>query len=151
MQPEGVAAVMFSNGGSDAVESALKMARQFHKLRGHKDRSKFIAMRQGYHGVHFGGMSVNGNTHFRRAYEPLLPGCFHIDSPWLYRNAYTQDEAEARAHRRRLSSSARSSSRARTRWPPSSPSRSRAPAASSCRRRTSGRWCARSATATACC
>ena len=94
MQPDGVAAVMFSNGGSDAVEGALKLARQFHKLRGEKDRHKFIAMRQGYHGVHFGGMSVNGNTNFRRAYEPLLPGCFHIDSPWLYRNAYTQDEAE---------------------------------------------------------
>jgi len=94
MQPEGVAAVMFGNGGSDAVEGALKLARQYHKLRGHKDRSKFIAMRQGYHGVHFGGMSVNGNTNFRRPYEPLLPGCFHIDSPWLYRNGYTQDEAE---------------------------------------------------------
>ncbi len=94
MRPDGVAAVMFSNGGSDAVESALKIARQFHKLRGDKDRSKFIAMRQGYHGVHFGGMSVIGNTNFRRAYEPLLPGCFHIDSPWLYRNAYTQDEDE---------------------------------------------------------
>ena len=94
MRPDGVAAVMFSNGGSDAVESALKLARQFHKLRGQKDRHKFIALRQGYHGVHFGGMSVNGNTNFRRAYEPLLPGCFHIDSPWLYRNAYTQDEAE---------------------------------------------------------
>jgi len=39
-------------------------------------------------------MSVNGNTNFRRPYEPLLPGCFHIDSPWLYRNAYTRDEAE---------------------------------------------------------
>lgn len=94
MRPDGVAAVMFSNGGSDAVEGALKIARQFHKLRGDKDRTKFIALRQGYHGVHFGGMSVNGNTNFRRNYEPLLPGCFHIDSPWLYRNAYTQDEAE---------------------------------------------------------
>ncbi len=94
MRPDGVAAVMFGNGGSDAVEGALKIARQFHKLRGDKDRSKFIAMKQGYHGVHFGGMSVNGNSNFRRPYEPLLPGCFHIDSPWLYRNAYTQDEAE---------------------------------------------------------
>ncbi len=94
MQPDGVAAVMFSNGGSDAVEGALKLARQYHKLRGDKDRHKFIALKQGYHGVHFGGMSVNGNTNFRRNYEPLLPGCFHIDSPWLYRNAYTQDEAE---------------------------------------------------------
>jgi adenosylmethionine-8-amino-7-oxononanoate aminotransferase len=82
---------MFSNGGSDAVEGALKLARQFHKLRGQKDRVKYIAMRQGYHGVHFGGMSVNGNSNFRRPYEPLLPGVFHIDSPWLYRNAYTQD------------------------------------------------------------
>ena len=98
MRPDGVAAVMFSNGGSDAVEGALKLARQYHKLRGEKDRTKFIALRQGYHGVHFGGMSVNGNTNFRRAYEPLLPGCFHIDSPWLYRNAYVQGtgpEAEA--------------------------------------------------------
>jgi len=94
MEPDGVAAVLFSNGGSDAVEGALKLARQFHKLRGQKDRSKFIALRQGYHGVHFGGMSVNGNTNFRRAYEPLLPGCFHIDAPWLYRNGYTQDEDE---------------------------------------------------------
>ena len=94
MRPDGVAAVMFGNGGSDAVEAALKLARQYHKLRGEKDRVKFIAMRQGYHGVHFGGMSVNGNSNFRRPYEPLLPGVFHIDSPWLYRNAYTQDEAE---------------------------------------------------------
>jgi putrescine aminotransferase len=90
MQPDGVAAVMFSNGGSDAVEGALKLARQYHKLRGEKDRHKFIALRQGYHGVHFGGMSVNGNSNFRRPYEPLLPGCFHIDSPWLYRNPYVQ-------------------------------------------------------------
>lgn len=99
MQPDGVAAVMFSNGGSDAVEGALKLARQYHKLRGDKDRFKFIALHQGYHGVHFGGMSVNGNSNFRRPYEPLLPGVFHIDSPWLYRNGYVkgdsaQDEAE---------------------------------------------------------
>jgi putrescine---pyruvate transaminase len=92
MHPDGVASVMFSSGGSDAVEGALKIARQYHKLRGDKDRYKFISLRQGYHGVHFGGMSINGNTNFRRAYEPLLPGCFHIDTPWLYRNPYTNDE-----------------------------------------------------------
>ena len=98
MATDGVAAVMFSNGGSDAVEGALKIARQFHKLRGQKDRSKFIALKQGYHGVHFGGMSVNGNTNFRRAYEPLLPGCFHLDSPWAYRNPWgLEDEALGQA------------------------------------------------------
>lgn len=91
MAPDGVAAAMFSSGGSDAVEGALKLARQYWKLKGQADRFKFISLRQGYHGVHFGGMSVNGNTNFRRAYEPLLPGCFHVDTPWLYRNPYTDD------------------------------------------------------------
>ncbi len=91
MQPDGVAAVFFSNGGSDAVEGALKLARQYWKLKGQADRIKYIALKQGYHGVHFGGMSVNGNTNFRRPYEPLLPGCFHVDTPWLYRNPYTDD------------------------------------------------------------
>lgn len=91
LQPEGVVAMTFGSGGSDAVEAALKISRQYHKLRGQGDRTKFISLRQGYHGVHFGGASVNGNTNFRRAYEPLLPGCFHIDTPWLYRNPYTDD------------------------------------------------------------
>jgi len=91
MQPDGVEAVFFSNGGSDSVEGALKLARQYWKIRGQADRTKFISLRQGYHGVHFGGMSVNGNTNFRRPYEPLLPGCFHVDTPWLYRNPYSSD------------------------------------------------------------
>lgn len=91
MRPDGVSAVFFSNGGSDAVEGALKLARQYWKIRGQSDRVKFISLKQGYHGVHFGGMSVNGNTNFRRAYEPLLPGCFHIDTPWVYRNSHTED------------------------------------------------------------
>ncbi len=91
LAPEAMSRVAFSSGGSDAVEGALKIARQYWKLVGQADRYKFIALKQGYHGVHFGGMSVNGNTSFRRAYEPLLPGCFHIDTPWTYRNPYTDD------------------------------------------------------------
>ena len=94
MEPDGVGAVLFSNGGSDAVEGALKIARQYWKLKGQPERTKFIALKQGYHGVHFGGMSVNGLGNIRRAYEPLMPGCFHVDSPWLYHNAYTQDPLE---------------------------------------------------------
>jgi putrescine---pyruvate transaminase len=94
MRPDGVAAVMFSNGGSDAVEGALKIARQYHKVRGQGERTKFISLKQGYHGVHIGGASVNGNPRFRRAYEPLLPGCFQIDSPWLYRNPFDCDDEQ---------------------------------------------------------
>jgi len=91
MEEDGVASVFFGSGGSDAVEGALKLARQYWKIKGQADRTKFISLKQGYHGVHFGGMSVNGNTNFRRPYEPLLPGCFHIDTPWVYHNPYTED------------------------------------------------------------
>jgi putrescine---pyruvate transaminase len=94
MAPEQVGAVIFSNGGSDAAEGALKTARQYWKLQGQAEKTKFISLRQGYHGVHMGGLSVGAIAQNRRVYEPLLPGCFHIDSPWLYRNAYTQDPQE---------------------------------------------------------
>ena len=93
MEPENMKRVMFSSGGSDAMETAMRIARQYWKMLGQKDRFKFISLKQGYHGTHFGAASVNGNTRFRRNYEPMLPGCFHVDVPWDYRNPYTQDPA----------------------------------------------------------
>lgn len=94
LKQEDMARVSFSSGGSDAVETALKLARQYWRVSGQPDRTKFISLKQGYHGVHFGGASVNGNTLFRRSYEPLLPGCFHVETPWLYRNPFTEDPEE---------------------------------------------------------
>jgi adenosylmethionine-8-amino-7-oxononanoate aminotransferase len=94
LKQEDMARVSFSSGGSDAVETALKLARQYWRVSGQPDRTKFISLKQGYHGVHFGGASVNGNTVFRRSYEPLLPGCFHVETPWLYRNPFTEDPEE---------------------------------------------------------
>ena len=67
MAPDGVAAVMFCNGGSDAVEGALKISRQYWKVKGQPERTKFISLKQGYHGVHYGGMSVNGLGKIGRA------------------------------------------------------------------------------------
>ena len=49
-------------------------------------------MKKGYHGTHFGGASVNGNANFRRNYEPLLPGVFHIPAPWTYRNPFNETD-----------------------------------------------------------
>ncbi|WP_205208426.1 aminotransferase class III-fold pyridoxal phosphate-dependent enzyme [Chromobacterium haemolyticum] len=94
LRQEDMARVVFSSGGSDAVETALKLARQYWRLKGQPDRVKFISLKQGYHGTHFGGGSVNGNTVFRRNYEPLLPGCFHVETPWPYRNPFTEDPEE---------------------------------------------------------
>lgn len=94
LAPEDMRRVFYSSGGSDAVETALRIARQYWKVVGQADRTKFISLKQGYHGTHFGGASVNGNTVFRRSYEPLLPGCYHVETPWTYRNPFTEDPEE---------------------------------------------------------
>lgn len=86
--------VLFSANGSDAVETALKLARQYWKLADEPLRTKFISLKQGYHGVHFGGVSVNGSSYYRTLYEPLLGGCFQIASPWPYRNPWSEDPEE---------------------------------------------------------
>jgi adenosylmethionine-8-amino-7-oxononanoate aminotransferase len=91
---EGVSRVFFNSGGSDAVETALKLARQYWKLVGEPTRTKFISLKYGYHGVHFGGASVNGVPAFRASYEPMLPGCFHIETPWTFRNPFTEEPEE---------------------------------------------------------
>jgi len=51
-------------------------------------------LKKGYHGTHFGGASVNGNANFRTAYEPLMPGCFHIPAPYTYRNPFNETDPE---------------------------------------------------------
>lgn len=86
--------VLFSCGGSDAVETALKLARQYHRLNGQPERVKIFSLKYGYHGLHFGGLSAGGNPPFRQAFEPLLPGFFQVDSPYLYRNPWTDDPQE---------------------------------------------------------
>ena len=89
---DGMARAFFTSGGSDSVESALRFARQYWKIKGEADRTKFIALKKGYHGTHFGGASVNGNANFRRNYEPLMPGVFHIPAPYAYRNPFDETD-----------------------------------------------------------
>lgn len=92
LQPESIKRVFFTSGGSDSVESALRLARQYWKLLGQADRIKFLSLKRGFHGTHFGGASVNGNANFRRMYEPLLAGCFHVPVPWVYRNMFNESD-----------------------------------------------------------
>jgi len=91
-KPDGMERVFFTSGGSDSVETAMRMARQYHRLRGQPHRIKYLSLKKGYHGTHFGGASVNGNPRFRTAYEPLLPGCFHLPSPYTYRNPFNESD-----------------------------------------------------------
>lgn len=92
--PDGLVRAFFTSGGSDSVETALRLSRQYHKIRGEAGRVKFLSLKKGYHGTHFGGASVNGNANFRTQYEPLLPGCHHIPAPYPYRNPFNETDPE---------------------------------------------------------
>ena len=92
--PDGLTRAFYTSGGSDSVETALRLARQYHKVRGEHGRTKYLSLKKGYHGTHFGGASVNGNANFRTAYEPLMAGCFHIPAPYTYRNPFNETDPE---------------------------------------------------------
>jgi adenosylmethionine-8-amino-7-oxononanoate aminotransferase len=77
--------VFFTSGGSEAVESALKLARQYHKLTGKPNKHKVIARKIAYHGTSLGALSATGITGLREPFEPLTPGGFHVHNTNTYR------------------------------------------------------------------
>ena len=83
--PETLNYVFFCSGGSEATESAAKMARQYHLLQGGPKRSKIIARWQSYHGNTLGSLSMSGNIARRRRYVPMLLDFPHIPPAYCYR------------------------------------------------------------------
>ena len=77
--PQGMQQVFFTNSGSEAVDTALKIAVAYHRLRGQGTRTRFVGRERSYHGVNIGGMSVGGVAANRKAYSGMLmPGVDHI-------------------------------------------------------------------------
>jgi adenosylmethionine-8-amino-7-oxononanoate aminotransferase len=77
--------VFFTSGGSEAVESAYKLARQYHKLTGNPNKTKLIARDIAYHGTSLGALSATGITSLRTPFEPLAPGAHHVPNTNTYR------------------------------------------------------------------
>jgi adenosylmethionine-8-amino-7-oxononanoate aminotransferase len=77
--------VFFTSGGSEAVESALKVARQYHRLRGRTGKYKIIAREIAYHGTSLGALTATGIPELKEPFEPLLPGGVHVPNTNLYR------------------------------------------------------------------
>jgi adenosylmethionine-8-amino-7-oxononanoate aminotransferase len=77
--------VFFTSGGSESVETALKLARQYHKLTGHPNKTKFIAREIAYHGSTLGALTATGVTGLREPFEPFTPGGCHVPNTNLYR------------------------------------------------------------------
>ena len=95
LTPAGLDKVFFTNSGSEAVETALKMAIGYHRARGEGTRTRLIGRERGYHGVNFGGITVGGIVGNRKGFGPLLPGADHIRHTHdLSRNAYSRGVPE---------------------------------------------------------
>jgi adenosylmethionine-8-amino-7-oxononanoate aminotransferase len=85
LAPADLNRVFFTSGGSEAVESALKLARSYHRARGEPSRVKVIARELAYHGTTFGALSATGLPSVRTPFEPLMPGACHVPHTDLYR------------------------------------------------------------------
>ncbi len=78
LTPAGLNKVFFTNSGSESVDTALKMAIAYHRLRGDASRTRLIGRERGYHGVNFGGISVGGIVGNRKLFGPMLGGVDHL-------------------------------------------------------------------------
>jgi beta-alanine--pyruvate transaminase len=93
MTPDGLDRVFFTNSGSEAADTALKIALAYHKARGESSRVRLIGRERGYHGVGFGGMSVGGIGPNRKQFGALLPYVDHLPHTHLpAKNAYCRGE-----------------------------------------------------------
>jgi hypothetical protein len=93
--PDGIERVFYVSGGSEAVEAALKLARQYFVEIGQLQRRRFIARRQSYHGNTLGALSVGGNAWRRRQFEPLLIDVAHVGPCYAYRDRAERESDEA--------------------------------------------------------
>ncbi|HZZ34691.1 MAG TPA: aspartate aminotransferase family protein [Caulobacteraceae bacterium] len=91
--PEGFGSVFFTNSGSEAADTALKIALAYHAARGETRRTRLVGRLRGYHGVNFGGLSVGGIARNRRQFGPLLPNVDHLrDTHDPARNAFSRGQ-----------------------------------------------------------
>ncbi|NHF74600.1 aspartate aminotransferase family protein [Paracoccus xiamenensis] len=95
LAPEGLDYVYLVSGGSEAVEAALKMARQYFVEIGQPQRRHIIARRQSYHGNTIGALATGGNEWRRRQFQPILPETHHVSPCYAYRDMRDDETPEA--------------------------------------------------------
>jgi beta-alanine--pyruvate transaminase len=95
LAPRGLDHVLFTNSGSESVDTALKVALAYHRAKGDGSRFRLIGRERGYHGVNFGGISVGGIVSNRKMFGTLLTGVDHLPHTHLpAKNAFTRGEPE---------------------------------------------------------
>ena len=97
--PEGIDYAFFVNSGSEAVDTALKMALAYHRIRGDGARTRLIGREKGYHGVGFGGISVGGISPNRKMFGAMLPGVDHLPHTHnIEKNGFSRGQPAWGAH-----------------------------------------------------
>ena len=91
LAPGNLSRVFFTSGGSEAVESAWKLAKAYHAARGEGRRTKLVARKLAYHGTSMGALAATGLTPLRTPFEPLTPGGIHVPNTNSYRWAEDRD------------------------------------------------------------
>ncbi len=92
LTPDGLDRIFFCNSGSEAVETAMKMALAYHRARGQGGRTTFVSRERAYHGVNFGGVALSGMVNNRRTFGPGLPSALHMRHTHLDENRFTPGE-----------------------------------------------------------
>ena len=95
--PDDINHVFFTNSGSEAVDSALKISLAYHRARGEGQRMRFVGRERAYHGVNFGGISVAGMVKNREAFGLGLPGVMHLRHTMLPEQRFSRGEPEVGA------------------------------------------------------
>ena len=98
LTPDGMDHVFFTNSGSEAVDTALKIAMAYHRARGEGQRTRFVSRERAYHGVNIGGTSLSGMVKNRETFSGLMPGVVHMRHTWLEENRFTKGQPEAGAY-----------------------------------------------------
>ncbi len=86
--------IFFTNSGSEAVDTAMKIALLYHRSRGEGQRQRFVSRERAYHGVNFGGVSLSGMVKNRESFGPGLPGVVHMRHTWLEANRFARGQGE---------------------------------------------------------
>ena len=92
--PEEIGHVFFVNSGSEAVDTALKVAMAYHRARGDGQRNRFVSRERAYHGVNIGGVSLSGMVRNRETFGCVIPNVVCMRHTWLEENRYTRGQPE---------------------------------------------------------
>jgi beta-alanine--pyruvate transaminase len=94
LTPDGLDYVFFCNSGSEAIDTAIKIALAYHRAKGEGQRTRFVSRERAYHGVNIGGVSLSGMVRNRETFGAVMPGVVHLRHTWMPENRFQRGQPE---------------------------------------------------------